>query len=167
MLIIKFRLEEPIEIPSLTERLLSCLEPRHVGGFQSTTCPRTSRAYILDGMPLEIIDIIISYLQPSNDLPPQCTYMMAPLYWRRALVDSMALPWLWDLDIEAVFAKESSREGVIWDWEMLFRQLSQVTAFEPGNPLEDVNQGLRNRRRIWRIVEDMRTDEFSMEELKD
>lgn len=82
-------------------------------------------------------------------------------------MDSVALPWLWDLDIEAVFAKESSREGVIWDWEMLVRQLSQVTAFEPGNPLEDVHPGLRNRRRIWRIVEDMRTDEFAMEEVKD
>ncbi len=43
-----------------------------------------------------------------------------------------------------------------WDWELLVRQLAQVEAFEEGNLMPSMPLGLRNRRRIWRLVDEAR-----------
>ena len=51
------------------------------------------------------------------------------------------------------------RGGDEWNWELLVRQLAQITLYEPGQVLKDLPLGLRNRRRIWRLVGDiMATD---------
>lgn len=81
-------------------------------------------------------------------------------------------PWLWDLDSEIINEysyrnradqtekKEKSSPSFsaenFWDWELLVRQLAQANAFEPGKPMERAPLGLRNRRRIWRLLEDAR-----------
>lgn len=44
-----------------------------------------------------------------------------------------------------------------FDWELLVRQLAQLDVFEPGTAMP--HPGLRNRRRIWRILEEMRIDD--------
>ena len=42
---------------------------------------------------------------------------------------------------------------IVWDWELLILELSLGTVFEPGGPMhKGVPPGLRNRRRIWRIL---------------
>lgn len=46
-----------------------------------------------------------------------------------------------------------------WDWELLVRQWAQTDVFDLGNYRQDVHQALRNRRRIWRILEEMRVDD--------
>lgn len=42
----------------------------------------------------------------------------------------------------------------VWDGERLVRTLAQVDVFEPGQPLEHAPLRLRNRRRIWRLLEE-------------
>ena len=60
------------------------------------------------------------------------------------------LPWLWDLDPTMPLLDKGND---LWDWEQLVRQLAQVEVFEPGNPMSKAPLNLRNRRRIWRILE--------------
>ena len=66
------------------------------------------------------------------------------------------IPWLWDLEAQAVMKKESELQGDDeWNWELLARQLAQVNIHEPRKVLKDLPMGLRNRRRIWRLVGDI------------
>ena len=69
-------------------------------------------------------------------------------------MEGSVLPWLSNLDAEAVREKEES-SSTVWNWELLVRQLAQSTIHEPGKVLENLPMGLRNRRRIWRLVEDI------------
>jgi hypothetical protein len=61
-----------------------------------------------------------------------------------------ALPWLWDLDGEAIHKKQA--QG-LWDWEQLASQLQQPGIFSPDDRSIQLPSGLRNRRRIWRLLE--------------
>ena len=71
-------------------------------------------------------------------------------------MNGVILPWLWDLDLRAVMRKEAElRGGDEWNWELLVRQLAQGDIYEPRKVLEDLPLGLRNRRRIWRLVGDI------------
>lgn len=80
---------------------------------------------------------------------------ISPDTWRNALIDS-DLPWLWDLEWSLIARKEASPPpGHLWNWKQLIRQLAQVDLHEPKAVFEDLPMGLRNRRRIWRIVDDM------------
>lgn len=47
----------------------------------------------------------------------------------------------------------------LWDWELLVRQLAQLDAFEPGGVMESAPWALRNRRRIWRLLDDARRED--------
>lgn len=49
-----------------------------------------------------------------------------------------------------------------WDWELLVRQWAQKDVFEPGTYRQDLHLALRNRRRIWRILEEMRLDDVEI-----
>jgi hypothetical protein len=79
------------------------------------------------------------------------------------LFSRQILPWLWDLDIFALKSHPLAPDtGDIpiyeaedfWDWELLVRTLAQVEVFEPGSLLEHAPLRLRNRRRIWRLLEE-------------
>ena len=94
-------------------------------------------------------------LSPAVELSVECRFEYYPSVWRQAL-SAGYLPWLWDLEAAAVSDKEASKpHDQEWNWELLVRQLAQVNLHEPKAVLVDVPMGLRNRRRIWRIVEDM------------
>jgi hypothetical protein len=45
-------------------------------------------------------------------------------------------------------------------WELLVRTLAQVRVFEPGNPLQHAPFRLRNRRRIWRLLEEDKDEDI-------
>ena len=101
-----------------------------------------------------------SGLPPAANLDVECRYDNHPSIWRNALARDYYLPWLWDLDPAAVAHKEASNpHGQEWDWELLVRQLAQVKLHEPKAIFVDLPMGLRNRRRIWRIVDDMLSEE--------
>jgi hypothetical protein len=79
------------------------------------------------------------------------------------------LPWLWDLDISALQSCPVTSNAAdvptfeaeeVWDWERLVRTLAQVEVFEPGHPLEHAPLRLRNRRRIWRLLEEAEDEDI-------
>lgn len=79
-------------------------------------------------------------------------------WWCEALADKKLLPWLWDLDSELL--REKQRAGN-WDWESLVRSLSKPEIHEPSDTTLNLPVGLRNRRRIWRCLEEARVDNTS------
>ena len=82
-----------------------------------------------------------------------------PNVWRQALSEGY-LPWLWDLEPAAIAQKEASKPlSHEWNWELVVRQLAQINLHEPKAIMVDLPMGLRNRRRIWRIVVDMLSEE--------
>jgi hypothetical protein len=85
------------------------------------------------------------------------------------LFNRQILPWLWDLDISALQSYPMTPEASdvptyeaedVWDWERLVRTLAQVEVFEPGNPLQHAPLRLRNRRRIWRLLEEAEDEDI-------
>jgi hypothetical protein len=85
------------------------------------------------------------------------------------LFNQQILPWLWDLDISALQSCPVASDAVdvptfeaeeVWDWEHLVRTLAQVEVFEPGQPLEHAPLRLRNRRRIWRLLEEAEDEDI-------
>ena len=92
--------------------------------------------------------------QPEN-LSLECTAQSSSSAWREALMRCY-LPWLWDLEPIAIAHKEASKPAEQeWNWELLVRQLAQVDLHQPRAVLENLPMGLRNRKRIWRLAEDM------------
>lgn len=125
-------------IPNLTEFILSCRVP--LGGPEAQNTP----------LPPEIVNNIIQ-LVPFLEPPPQEGAQHLPqIYWRQIFVDGRLLPFLWDFEL--CQALQSKGDDIRWNYELLVRQLAQVEYFESG---ENVPLGLRNRRRIWRLVEEM------------
>lgn len=94
----------------------------------------------------------LEYLAPFEGYPSTFSRVLPLRIWYYALTEKSLFPWLWDLDLETVGAYSPDN----WDWELLIRQLSGSTAFEPGNDMESVPPGLVNRKRIWRLVNEAR-----------
>ena len=99
---------------------------------------------------------ILSHLQLVKRAESQDSPESTPSkVWHQAL-SKQELAWLWDLDENACAQKEAAKpQGQEWNWELLFEQLTQVDILKPKAVFEDLPMGLRNRRRIWKIVEDM------------
>ena len=74
-----------------------------------------------------------------------------------SLVNSRAHSWLWDLDTGSIRAKQTSGR---WDWESLLRSLSQPDLHMPSNESLHIPLSLRNRQRIWRILEEARVNDL-------
>lgn len=74
------------------------------------------------------------------------------------LFSGKMFPWLWDLTSDSLASmidadRRTYEDDNAWDWEQLVRQLAQVDIFTKGHTMENVQLGLRNRRRIWRLVD--------------
>jgi hypothetical protein len=84
-------------------------------------------------------------------------------------------PWLWDLEdaclqntpphttenlAEVSLPFPTYKAENLWDWELLARQLGQVDIFQRRNRMESAPLGLRNRRRIWRLLKEARIDDI-------
>lgn len=94
-------------------------------------------------------------LQNANT---ECGYRHSQDWWCDALVGGTNLPWLWDLEIDLVRAKQHAGR---WNWELLTRQLSQIHICEPDDTSLSLPVSLRNRRRIWRLLEEARVDDIA------
>ena len=124
-------------IPNLTEFILSC---RVRLGYQEAHTP----------LPPEIVNDIIQLVPFLGSEPQEGAQRGPQIYWRLIFVDGRLLPFLWDLKL--CQALQSEGDDISWNYELLVRQLAQVEYFESG---KNVPPGLRNRRRIWRLVEEM------------
>src|SRR4051794_33375809 len=94
----------------------------------------------------------------SQNLSLDCEYTRSPSWWCASLLNKQMFPWLWDLDVEEIRAKQMERE---WNWELLVRQMSQVEIHEPGNELINLPLQLKNRRRIWRLLEEAKVGDVA------
>ncbi|EGE09242.1 hypothetical protein TEQG_08192 [Trichophyton equinum CBS 127.97] len=148
---------EPYPIQNLTSEILSYLQPLPEGrrsGF-------SEKSILMKKLPTEIIEHICLHLHPFAGPGAACTYKLSPNIWRDLLFRQQLLPWLWDLDpailesqpLQHSNGQPSYSKDDFWDWEQLVRKLAQVEAFEPGNSLENAPLRLRNRKRIWRLLE--------------
>jgi len=120
-----------------------------------------------DSIPTPAIlnEIIAQYSPLENPaLNPQRT--TSPSTWREMLFSRRVLPWLWDLDSTFLKAQPLGKEKAyhangVWDWELLVRQLAQVDIFSDGKLMANIQLGLRNRRRIWRLVDVARMSDWA------
>jgi hypothetical protein len=160
----QFSLANPIKVSGITDYVLSLLHPVLKQGVSPEQSISKYMAQIAPELKLAIVDSLL----PLRNLPLQCTRLLDQSYWKEMLMSGRFLPYLWDLDLELLEAKASQLpEKVEWDWERLIRQLSQsgfldyiAKAAGFSNFLPHVPYGLRNRRRIWRILEEMKLDDM-------
>ncbi|KAH1826145.1 hypothetical protein KXX27_009196 [Aspergillus fumigatus] len=117
----------------------------------------------LEALPAELQDMVFKNLHPLINPPQTCTRSLPARLWRDLLFYGLVLPWLWDLDVSALQSCPATSDAVdvptfeaeeVWDGERLVRTLAQVDVFEPGQPPEHAPLRLRNRRRIWRLLEE-------------
>lgn len=134
----------------MTTSILARLQPLPIAA-QSTPSPLAAK---LSALPQEVQNDIVDQLRPDAEMSLECSYTAEPAFWKQAM---FSVNWLWDLDQQEVASKESSKPCKSdWDWELLLRELCQNAFFESGKFLSDLSSGLRNRRRIWQLVMDMR-----------
>lgn len=76
----------------------------------------------------------------------------------QSLANMRETSWLWDLDVNMIHGKQN---GGNWDWRLLMHQLAQVCIHEPGDTSMQLPLQLRNRRRIWRILEQARVGDVA------
>ena len=130
-----FLCADPIEIPNLTDYLLSNLKTmpvqpqlESIGGSQQNS--QSSKA-ALDSLPIEILDQITSNLACSTILRLHRTnralsarISLGPSFWRAQLVSRNLIPFLWDLDAAKCREKErNAPTDTAWDWRLLTRTL--------------------------------------------
>jgi hypothetical protein len=104
-------------------------------------------------LPPEIFAQVIIHLKLSfNDPTLNCTRILPGMWWRDAMfVQPPIIPWLRGLFSTQLRDKKYSK----CDWELLIRQLAQTNTFENTNFGASAPDALRNRRRIWRLLEEM------------
>jgi hypothetical protein len=121
-------------------------------------------------LPQELRDRVVWFMGSFEGLSTQCTGLLPQQTWLQILLSGRYLPFLWDLDIPAIerFCDALSSSDLEVNWELLVRKLSkgvwanwkhhdtleadlQLFCY----PFMDIPDGLRNRRRIWQLVEEM------------
>ena len=138
-----------MRVPQMTEKLLSHLKSIHETGSPASLEGK-GEAKVPD------LTSIMEQLDWFHEPSLQCRFLDTPAEWLQALLQPALLPWLWDLDYEMLRMKERSKaKGREWNWELFVRQLAQPGIFEAGAVVKDLPLGLRNRRRIWRLVDDL------------
>ncbi|KAE8380574.1 hypothetical protein BDV26DRAFT_279480 [Aspergillus bertholletiae] len=140
---------------------LRVIEP-HYYYFQDTNLYRNfswawgeQRAYV-EALPNELQDMFYNNLHPFVNPMQICDRSLPSWMWRDMLFNQQDYPAISNTDDDV---PTYGAEGV-WNWERLVRTLAQVEVFEPGNPLQHAPLRLRNRRRIWRILEKAKDEDI-------
>ncbi|KAF2998077.1 hypothetical protein E8E14_001951 [Neopestalotiopsis sp. 37M] len=158
---------DPLNIPSLTSQIISNAET-----LQPSSVNQGAKAFSESflALPQELQDRIVMFMGCFEGLSSKCTGLLPQETWRHILLDGRYLPFLWDLDVSAIetFCSSLAARGTEINWELLVRKLSKGvwTNWRHHETLEadlelfcysnmNVPNGLRNRRRIWQLVEEM------------
>ncbi|THZ89287.1 hypothetical protein D6C84_00199 [Aureobasidium pullulans] len=118
---------------------------------------------IIKANPLEIPDLtdsILKNLHPveQHEDDSARSHDQSQDQWCDALVQSAGLPWLYDLNTAIIRSKQRSGQ---WDWKALVVKLRNPGIHLPGDPSLQLPPSLRNRRRIWRILELARVNDIA------
>ncbi|KAI1371950.1 hypothetical protein F4677DRAFT_434097 [Hypoxylon crocopeplum] len=112
-------------------------------------------------LPPELRDHICSLLVSRNGMPIVCNGLLPQWVWREVLLSGECLPFMPKLEVAIVenFCIQWDREHTNQEpnWELLVRKLSQEawSVWDAESSSLKVPNGLRNRRRIWQLVEEM------------
>lgn len=171
-------MHDPLNIPSLTKTLLKNLERRIKPVDTRKDFPLKRR---LRTLPAELKLLIYELLVEEQEWPLECTRLLGPRFWKALFNrDHPCMRWLWDLDFKLI---RETDPDLRMDWELLFRQLSQgpkipdclakvpdclLRIADPEYEifrgiLAHVPPGLEGRRRICRLVEEMRVGDKSVQ----
>lgn len=154
---------DPLNIPGLTSTLLSNLEPRVHCKYAVGSSQFRER---LQSLPNELKLHIFDYVAAAQDWPLRCTRLLGPRFWKTLFnKNHPCFAWLWDLDQNMI---QRTDPYLKMDWELLFRKLSQgpkladcfgsntESDFESfRGVLRTIPPGLENRRRIWKVLDEM------------
>lgn len=164
----------------MTDFILSHLKHLTKNSKDELSLAHQSLAKNLQKLPPELLEQIIRALGPLESPPLQCTRLITSEQWTQALLENNLMPYLWDLDAQKVREKLATKTEYGWDMELLIRQISQIGFAEyhggsiklgPGQykrrfPGSNIPQGLRNRYRIWKLVEDMKIGDVTTPSLE-
>jgi hypothetical protein len=173
----------PIQIPDLTSSILKNLQPlstEALANFQITTNKdltealhnqttdtqtTTAEALLnLQNTTNEVTNIQTCPTIGLQDVGLNCIYRHSPAWWLAVLLDPTTFPWLPDLDMSLVHKKEKQKPDCgDWNWELLCRQLSQARIYKPDDKTLDLPLALRNRRRIWILLQGARVGDITGE----
>lgn len=174
---------DPFNVPAktTTDYILSHLEPMPAADTASHNTAQSIGASF-NALTADIRNQILEELSPFENPSLECSRILTSYDWLHALFDEHEpiIPWLWDLDkdgdiIPRVWDRamiECLEKGEIfvrpevleWDWEKLVRQLAQTTVMCLGGLMDDAPLGIRNRRRIWMMLNEMELTGKSSEE---
>ncbi|OTB00805.1 hypothetical protein M426DRAFT_232015 [Hypoxylon sp. CI-4A] len=164
----------PIHVPNLTSSIL-----QNLNSLPPPTAPIPEALAFQKrflSLPPELRDHICSFLASRAGMPSLCNGLLPQWVWREVVLPSgECLPFLRDLDISNVqefcarwesehkHGEEEEEEEP--NWELLVRVLSQEAwgIWDAERSALDVPGGLRNRRRVWKLVEEMRVGDTAAE----
>ncbi|KAI0165350.1 hypothetical protein GGR52DRAFT_558411 [Hypoxylon sp. FL1284] len=150
----------PLHVPHLTLAILDNLRTMPPGPKDTPETIDFRNKFLT--LPTELRDHICSFLVSRNGLPDTCNGFLPQELWLELLLAGKILPFLPEIDADAIndfcLLWDKDHQGSEPNWELLVRRLSQED-WSGGDDTENsslkVPSGLRNRRRIWRLVEDM------------
>lgn len=115
-------------------------------------------------LPPELRDHVCSFLVSRNGMRSACNGLLPQWVWRDVLLTGKCLPFLPEIDASVVQGfctlweeEEEEGRGRELNWEFLVRRLSQEdwSIWDAESSSLKVPNGLRNRRRVWQLVEEM------------
>ena len=139
-----------MEIPNLTESILQNLVPMPADSSKGATTDQIQESKSQESHSEAYFNL------QNADL--NCDYTLSQDWWCDALVNKKMFPWLWDVDASMVREKQQAGR---WNWELLAHQLSHTKIHTPDDITLRLPLPLRNRRRIWRLLEEARVDDIA------
>ncbi|KAI0880461.1 uncharacterized protein GGS22DRAFT_174911 [Annulohypoxylon maeteangense] len=149
----------PLNIPDMTTAVLENL--RSLSPAVAAIPEAVSFQERFLALPPELQDHVCSFLVSRNGMSSTCNVLLPQWTWREVLLRGECLPFLQDVDIAVVrdFCLRWKRDNGSREpnWELLVRKLSQEawSIWDAESSSLKVPNGLRNRRRIWQLVEEM------------
>ncbi|KAI2471117.1 hypothetical protein F4781DRAFT_388132 [Annulohypoxylon bovei var. microspora] len=149
----------PLHVPDVTSAVLENLKSLPPATAAIPEAVSFQKRFL--ALPPELRDHVCSFLASRNGMPGVCNGLLPQWVWREVLLRGECLPFLRDLDIAVARAfcaqwnrDHGNREP---NWELLVRKLSQEawSIWDAESSSLKVPNGLRNRRRIWQLVEEM------------
>ncbi|KAI1136377.1 hypothetical protein F5Y05DRAFT_415147 [Hypoxylon sp. FL0543] len=149
----------PLHVPDVTEAVLENLKSLPPA---MTTIPEAlpfQKRFL--ALPPELQNHICSFLVSRHGMPSMCNGLLPQWIWREVLLGGRCLPFLQDLDVNIVkdfcASWDRDRRHHEFNWELLVRKLSQEAwaICDAETSILKVPNGLRNRRRIWKLVKEM------------